>query len=185
MEAFAVSLGLVALAELGDKTQLLALVLASRFRRPAPILLGIFAATLANHLLASAVGLWVGAELHGPWLKWLIALSFFAIAAWALVPDRLDDTGTPMRPRLGVFLTTAGSFFLVEMGDRTQIATAVLAARFGTLLPVVAGTTAGMLAANVPVVLFGDRLSRWMSMRVLRWGAILLSLALGVATLLE
>jgi putative Ca2+/H+ antiporter (TMEM165/GDT1 family) len=184
MEAFAVSFGLVALAEIGDKTQLLALVLATRFRRPLPIVSGIFVATLLNHLLASAVGLFVGIALDGPWLKWLIAASFFAIAIWAFFPDRADDEDRPP-PRLGVFGATAICFFLAEMGDRTQIATAVLAARFATWLPIVAGTTLGMMAANLPVVLAGRQMAKWVPLNALRWCAILLSVGLGIATLLN
>jgi putative Ca2+/H+ antiporter (TMEM165/GDT1 family) len=184
MEALAVSFGLVALAEMGDKTQLLALLLASRFQRPWPIVAGIFAATLANHLITAAIGLLLGIELNGPWLKWIIAASFFAIAVWAFFPDT-DDGDDRASPRLGVFGATACAFFLAEMGDRTQIATAVLAARFETWLPVVAGTTLGMMAANLPVVLLGQQLLRRVPMAPLRWGAIALSVGLGIATLLE
>jgi len=185
MEAFAVSFGLVALAEMGDKTQLLALLLAARFRRPWPIIAGIFVATLANHLITAAVGLFLGFELNGPWLKWVIAASFFAIAVWAFFPDADDGKDDRSSPRLGVFGATAIAFFLAEMGDRTQIATAVLAARYGTWLPVVAGTTLGMLAANLPVVLLGQELLRRVPVATLRWGAIALSVGLGIATLLE
>ena len=184
MEALAVSFGLVALAEMGDKTQLLALLLASRFQRPWPIIAGIFAATLANHLITAAVGLLLGVELKGPWLKWIIAASFFAIAIWAFFPDA-DDGKERKTPLLGVFGTTAVAFFLTEMGDRTQIATAVLAARFAAWLPVVAGTTLGMMAANLPVVLLGQQLLQRVPVAALRWGAIALSVALGIATLLE
>lgn len=184
MEALAVSFGLVALAEMGDKTQLLALLLASRFQRPWPIIAGIFAATLANHLITAAVGLLLGIELNGPWLKWVIAVSFFAIAIWAVFPDT-EDGEDRTSPRLGVFGATACAFFLAEMGDRTQIATAVLAARFETWLPVVVGTTLGMMAANLPVVLLGQQLLRRVPMAPLRWGAIALSVGLGIATLLE
>lgn len=184
MEALAVSFGLVALAEMGDKTQLLALLLASRFRRPWPVVAGIFAATLANHLITAALGLLLGIELQGPWLKWVIAASFFAIAVWAFFPDAEDDRERAP-PRLGVFGATAVAFFLTEMGDRTQIATAVLAARFATWLPVVIGTTLGMMAANLPVVFLGQQLLRRIPLTALRWGAIVLSVGLGVATLLE
>ena len=184
MEALAVSFGLVALAEMGDKTQLLALLLASRFRRPWPVVAGIFAATLANHLITAALGLLLGIELQGPWLKWVIAASFFAIAVWAFFPDAEDDRERAP-PRLGVFGATAVAFFLTEMGDRTQIAPAVLAARFATWLPVVIGTTLGMMAANLPVVFLGQQLLRRIPLAALRWGAIALSVGLGVATLLE
>jgi len=184
MEALAVSFGLVALAEMGDKTQLLALLLASRFRRPWPVVAGILAATLANHLITAALGLLLGIELQGPWLKWVIAASFFAIAIWAFFPDAEDDRERAP-PRLGVFGATAVAFFLTEMGDRTQIATAVLAARFATWLPVVIGTTLGMMAANLPVVFLGQQLLRRIPLAALRWGAIAVSAGLGVATLLE
>jgi putative Ca2+/H+ antiporter (TMEM165/GDT1 family) len=185
MEALAVSFGLVALAEIGDKTQLLALVLATRFRRPWPILAGIVTATLLNHLVAAALGAWLGANLQGPWLRWLVALSFFAIAIWALFPDRLDEDDQPRQPRFGVFGATAISFFIVEIGDKTQIATAVLAARYAALLPVLAGTTLGLVAANLPVVFLGGQLTRWIEIKWLRWGAVLLSAALGIAALLS
>ena len=185
MEALAISFGLVALAEIGDKTQLLTLVLASRFRRPWPILAGIVTATLLNHLIAAGIGVFVGEKLEGPWLKWVIAASFFAIAIWAVFPDRLDEDERPARPRLGVFGATALSFFIVEIGDRTQIATAVLAAEYAVWLPVVAGTTLGMVAANLPVVFLGGQLTRWMAVRWLRWGAVILSAALGLAALLQ
>lgn len=183
MEAFAASFGLIALAEMGDKTQLLALLLASRFRRPWPIAAGIFAATLANHLITAAVGLFLGVELSGPWLKWVIAASFFAIAIWAFFPDAEDDRDRAPT-RFGVFGATAIAFFLTEMGDRTQIATAVLAARYAVWLPVVAGTTLGMLAANLPVVLLGQQLLQRVPLAALRWGAIALSVGLGIAALL-
>jgi Ca2+/H+ antiporter, TMEM165/GDT1 family len=184
MEAFAVSFGLVALAEMGDKTQLLALLLASRFRQPWPVIAGIFAATLANHLITAAIGVFLGFELNGPWLKWVIAASFFVIAIWAFFPDA-DDGKDRAPPRLGVFGATTVAFFLTEMGDRTQIATAVLAARYASWLWVVAGTTLGMMAANLPVVLLGQHLLRRIPIAALRWGAIALSAGLGVATLLR
>ena len=184
MEALAVSFGLVALAEIGDKTQLLTLVLATRFRRPWPILAGIVTATLLNHMAAAGIGAWLGITLDGPWLKWLIAASFLAIAVWALFPDNLDAAERPP-PRLGVFGATLVAFFLAEMGDRTQIATAVLAARFATWLPVVIGTTSGMIAANAPVVFLGGRLLRLAPLKAVRWGAAVLSAALGVAALID
>ena len=185
MHALLVSFGLVALAEIGDKTQLLTLVLATRFRRPWPILAGILAATLLNHFVAAAVGMLIGTQLEGPWLKWLVAGSFFGIAIWALFPDRLDEDDRPRQPRFGVFGATAISFFIVEIGDKTQIATAVLAAQYAALLPVLAGTTLGLVAANLPVVFFGGQLTRWIEMKWLRWGAVLLSAALGIAALLS
>lgn len=154
MEAFLTFLGVVAIAEIGDRTQLLALVLASRFRRPIPILCGIFVATLANHGAAAFAGQWVGEFLTPSVLRWGLGFSFLGMAIWTLIPDRLDDDVALSRRR-GVFLTTVVSFFIAEIGDKTQIATAALAARFDHLLPVVIGTTAGMMIANVPTVLFG------------------------------
>ncbi|HYM74015.1 MAG TPA: TMEM165/GDT1 family protein [Stellaceae bacterium] len=183
MEAFLVSFGLVALAELGDKTQFLALMLASRFHRPLPILAGILVAVLANHLGAAALGFFVGVKLNGPWLKWIVAASFFAVAIWAVLPEKAEDEAVP-RSRYGVFGATVCAFFIAELGDKTQIATAALAARFGMLLPIVAGTTLAMLAANLPAVLLGRQLARWVSLRALRWGAVILSIALGIATLM-
>lgn len=158
MEAFLVSTGLVALAELGDKTQLLAFCLAARFRRPAPIVLGILVATLLNHGLAGALGGWLAALLDPDALRWALGLSFLAMAVWMLIPDRLDE-GDAQVPRLGVFGATTVAFFLAEMGDKTQVATVALAAGYGELLAVVAGTTLGMMVANVPAVYLGDRLA--------------------------
>jgi Ca2+/H+ antiporter, TMEM165/GDT1 family len=185
MEAFLVSFGLVALAELGDKTQFLSLMLASRFHRPVPILAGIFVAVVVNHLVSAALGYFIGMRLEGPWLKWVIAASFFAVAVWAMFPEK--DEGNTVRDtgRFGVFGVTVCAFFIAELGDKTEIATAALAARFGMLLPVVAGTTLAMLAANLPAVLLGRQLARWVSLKTLRWGAVLLSIALGVWTILS
>jgi putative Ca2+/H+ antiporter (TMEM165/GDT1 family) len=183
MEAFLVSFGLVALAEIGDKTQFLALLLATRFHRPIPILAGILVAALANHLTAAAIGYFVGARLDGPWLHWLIAASFFAIAIWVLLPEKTEEDAPRPPPRMGVFGATVCMFFVAELGDRTEIATAGLAAEFHLWLPVTAGTTLAMLAANAPVVLLGRQLSRWMSSPILRWGAALLSVALGIMAL--
>jgi putative Ca2+/H+ antiporter (TMEM165/GDT1 family) len=183
MEALLASFGLVALAEIGDKTQLLSLVLATRFRRPVPILAGIFAATLLNHLAAAAVGAFLGVRLDYPWMRWVIAASFFAIAVWAFFPDADDIEAPP--PRFGVFGATAIAFFLAEMGDRTQIATVALAAQFESWLPIVAGTTLGMMAANLPAVLLGRQAMRRLPVRAVHWGAAALSAALGIAVLLE
>ncbi|HZK89078.1 MAG TPA: TMEM165/GDT1 family protein [Stellaceae bacterium] len=184
MEAFLVSFGLVALAELGDKTQFLALMLASRFHRPVPILAGIFVAALINHLASAALGYFIGVKLNGPWLRWIIAASFFAVALWAMLPEKDDDGAAVRTGHLGVFGATVCAFFIAELGDKTEIATAALAARFGVLLPVVAGTTLAMIAANLPAVLLGRQLARWVSLRTLRWGAVILSIALGIWTLL-
>lgn len=170
MEAFLTSTGVVAIAEIGDKTQLLALVLAARFRRPVPIMLGILIATLANHAAAAALGLWVENLLDGMVLRWLLALSFFAVAVWALVPDRLDD-GVHLAKKAGAFVTTLACFFLVEIGDKTQVATVALAMRFENLVWVTLGTTFGMMLANVPVVAVGERAVKRIPLHLVRWVA--------------
>ncbi|HWI28739.1 MAG TPA: TMEM165/GDT1 family protein [Stellaceae bacterium] len=154
MEALFTSLGVVAVAEIGDRTQLLALLLATQFRRPIPVICGILVATVANHAMAALAGEWVGHLLSPAILKWVLGLSFAGMAVWTLIPDKLDRAQA-VAPRRGAFVTTLFAFFLCEMGDKTQIATAALAARFNVLLPVIAGTTTGMLIANVPAVLFG------------------------------
>ena len=156
MEAFLVSTGIVSLAEIGDKTQLLALLLAARFRRPWPIIWGILVATIVNHALAGAVGQIVADMLSHQWQYGILAVSFLAVAAWTLVPDKLDEDDAPPVGRYGAFVATLIAFFLAEMGDKTQIATVVLAAQFDAYLWVVMGTTLGMLLANVPVVLLGN-----------------------------
>jgi putative Ca2+/H+ antiporter (TMEM165/GDT1 family) len=184
MDAFWVSTGLVALGEMGDKTQLLALLLAARFRQPWPIVWGILVATLANHALAGALGAWVSSLLGPQVLRWVVGLSFLAMAAWMLVPDKLDDVAVDNKPRWGVFLTTVVAFFFAEMGDKTQIATVALAARYsGELVAVVAGTTLGMMLANAPVVWAGDWLTRRLSMRWVHGLAALLFAVLGVLVL--
>lgn len=160
MEAFAISTGIVALAEMGDKTQLLSLVLAARFRKPWPIVWGIFVATVFNHALAGGLGAWVTTWLGPELLRWVLAASFFAMAAWMLVPDKLDDEDAEVKPQWGVFGTTVVAFFLAEMGDKTQIATVMLAAEYKQWAWVVMGTTLGMMLANAPVVWFGDRITR-------------------------
>jgi Ca2+/H+ antiporter, TMEM165/GDT1 family len=156
-EAFAVSTGVVALAEIGDKTQLLALLLAARWRKPVPIILGILVATLANHAAASALGAWLTRLVDPLWLRWALGLSFLGVAAWMLVPDKPDALRDSGPGRLGVFGITFVAFFLAEMGDKTQIATVMLAAKYQSLWVVTAGTTLGMMIANVPAVLLGDR----------------------------
>lgn len=164
MEAFLISTGIVALAEMGDKTQLLSLVLAARFRKPWPIVWGILVATLANHALAGGLGAWL-TQWMGPNLsRWVLGVSFLAMAAWMLVPDELDDDDGEMAPKFGVFGTTVIAFFLAEMGDKTQIATVMLAAEYQSWLWVVAGTTLGMMLANAPVVWFGERITRLVSL---------------------
>ncbi len=185
MEAFFISTGLVALAEMGDKTQLLALLLALRFRQPWPIVAGILVATAVNHTLAGALGAWVTTVLGPVWLRWMLGLSFLAMAAWMLIPDRLDDdaaAGQP--PRWGVFGTTVIAFFLAEMGDKTQIATVMLAAQYSTWLWVVAGTTLGMLLANAPVVWLGERMTRRIPIRLVHGVSALIFAGLGLAVLL-
>ena len=183
MEAFLVSTGVVALGEIGDKTQLLALVLAARFRKPLPIIAGILAATLANHALAGAMGNLFRTFVPAEVLAWLVALSFFAVAIWALRPDTLADEEPPPMTRWGVFGVTVAAFFLAEMGDKTQVATVVLAARFPSLPAVVLGTTLGMLLANIPVVLAGKAASAKIPFKAVRFAAALLFAALGVYAL--
>jgi putative Ca2+/H+ antiporter (TMEM165/GDT1 family) len=165
MEAFLLSTGIVALAEMGDKTQLLSLVLAARFRKPWPIAWGILVATLANHALAGVAGAWVTTLLGPQALRWVLGGSFALMAAWMLVPDKLDDSEAPAAPRLGVFGATLLAFFLAEMGDKTQVATVMLAAQYKALVAVIAGTTLGMMLANVPVVWFGERAMRKVPVR--------------------
>jgi len=164
MEAFLVSTGIVALAEMGDKTQLLSLVLAARFRKPWPIVWGILVATLVNHGLAGAVGSWVTSQLWPQALRWVLGGSFLAMAVWILIPDKLDEEGDNANPRWGVFATTVVSFFIAEMGDKTQIATVMLAAQFQSWFWVVAGTTLGMMLANAPVVWLGEAITRKISL---------------------
>ncbi|OYU91321.1 MAG: hypothetical protein CFE45_23525 [Burkholderiales bacterium PBB5] len=186
MEAFLVSTGLVALGEMGDKTQLLALLLAARFRKPVPIVLGILVATLANHAAAGLVGQWVASALGPTVLRWVIGLGFLAMAGWMLIPDKLDDADSEGGlQRFGIFGTTVIAFFLAEMGDKTQIATVALAARYPNLLAVVAGTTLGMMLANVPVVLLGDQVAKRVSMTVVHAVAAVIFAVLGVLTLLN
>ena len=183
MEAFLVSTSIVALAEMGDKTQLLALVLAARFRKPWPIVLGIFVATVLNHALAGAAGAWVTTVLGPQVLRWVLGVSFIAMAVWMLIPDKLDDGETGNAPRMGVFGTTVLAFFLAEMGDKTQIATVMLAAQYNAYAWVVAGTTLGMMLANAPVVWLGERMMRRVPVRAVHIVSALIFLALGVLAL--
>ena len=180
MEAFLISVGLVALAEIGDKTQLLAVVLAARFGRPIPILLGILVATLANHSLASVVGVYAGGVLDGPWMRWVLGGAFLVFAAWTLIPDKLDDRDSAHGTTGGVFLATLIAFFLVEMGDKTQIATIALAARFQSIALVAAGTTIGMMLANAPAVFIGEALAEKLPMKWIRLIAAAAFAAIGV-----
>jgi Ca2+/H+ antiporter, TMEM165/GDT1 family len=182
LEAFLVSTGVVALGEMGDKTQLLAILLAVKFRQPLPIILGIFVATLFNHITAGLVGSWVAHALGPVALRWVIGLAFLAMAGWVLIPDKMDDKpSTPQR--FGVFGTTIITFFLAEMGDKTQIATVALAARYQDLWAVVGGTTLGMMIADIPAVLLGETIAKKISMRWLHLIAAAIFTALGLATL--
>jgi putative Ca2+/H+ antiporter (TMEM165/GDT1 family) len=184
MQAFLVSTGMVALAEMGDKTQLLALVLAARFRKPWPIVLGIFVATIANHAMAGALGAWLTALISPQTLRWILGVSFMAMALWMLVPDKLDEDDAAERlPRFGVFGTTTMLFFLAEMGDKTQIATVMLAAHYDAWLAVVAGTTLGMMLANAPVVWLGAKVTKKVPLRVVHLVSALIFALLGAAAL--
>jgi putative Ca2+/H+ antiporter (TMEM165/GDT1 family) len=184
MEAFFVSAGVVAVGEIGDKTQLLAMLLATRYRKPVPIILGILVATLANHALAAWAGAEVAAWVGPAVMRWILAATFFAMAGWCLVPDKADDA--PLAASYaGAFVATAVAFFLVEIGDKTQIATIALAARYQELLAVIAGTTTGMMMADVPAVLGGDFLSRHLSLRLMRVIAAASFVVLGVLALLK
>ena len=185
MQAFLISTGIVALAEMGDKTQLLALVLAARFKKPWPIVLGISVATLLNHAMAGALGAWVTTQISPQTLRYLLGASFIAMAVWMLVPDKLDDDADKKAPRFGVFGTTVVLFFLAEMGDKTQIATVMLAARFDAYLAVVAGTTLGMMLANAPVVWLGERMTRLIPLRVVHLVSAAVFLGLGLWALLS
>jgi putative Ca2+/H+ antiporter (TMEM165/GDT1 family) len=182
LEAFLVSTGVVALGEMGDKTQLLAIVLAATFRRPAPIIAGILVATLVNHAAAGAVGNWVAQALGPDVLRWVIGISFLAMAGWILIPDEIDDDAAAGEQRFGVFGTVV-AFFLAEMGDKTQIATVALAARYENVVAVVLGTTFGMMLANVPAVFLGNKIADKVSMRLVHGVAAAIFAVLGVLTL--
>ena len=184
-EAFFVSTAVVALGELGDKTQLLTLVLAARYGRPWPIVAGIFVATLVNHTIAGWIGNWVRGLLPADVLRWLLALSFFAVAAWALKPDKLDEGKTAPASHWGVFGVTVVAFFLAEIGDKTQIATVMLAAKFDSLLAVVAGTTLGMLLVDAPTAFIGRAASQRIPLRAIRIAAAALFAGLGVWVLVS
>jgi putative Ca2+/H+ antiporter (TMEM165/GDT1 family) len=186
MEAFLISTGIVALAEIGDKTQLLAFILAAKFRKPWPIVAGIFVATALNHAGAGALGAWIMTTIGPDVMRWVLGLGFIAMAAWTLIPDKFDedDAAGANRSRYGVFGTTVVAFFLAEMGDKTQIATVALAAQFNAFYAVVAGTTLGMMIANVPAVFLGSKIANRIPVRLVHSIAALIFLALGVATLL-
>ncbi|GHC38734.1 UPF0016 family membrane protein [Alcaligenes pakistanensis] len=183
MEALFISTGVVALAEIGDKTQLLAFILAARYKRPWPIILAIFIATLVNHGLAGAIGAWVPALLDPEILRWVLGVSFLAMAVWILIPDKIDDAEAS-RTRFGVFGTTLVTFFLAEMGDKTQIATVALAAKYQEFWWVVIGTTLGMMLANAPAVLFGERIARRLPTQLVHRIAACIFAVLGVLALL-
>ena len=182
MEAFLISATVVGLAEIGDKTQILSLMLAARFLRPLPIILGILVATLANHAAAGVAGTLFGGLFSGPWMRWILAASFLSIAAWALLPDKVPES-TAEVTRAGAFVATLVAFFFAEIGDKTQIATIGLTARFEQFYPVVIGTTCGMMLANIPAVLIGDRLAGRIPVRVIRIVAAVVFAGLAVLTL--
>jgi putative Ca2+/H+ antiporter (TMEM165/GDT1 family) len=184
MEPVLISAVVVALAEIGDKTQLLAIILATRFRRPLPIIAGILVATIANHLAAATAGYFISGLLAGPWFRIFVGVSFLAMAAWTLVPDKQDDA-PKSDSRWGAFLTTAVAFFLVEIGDKTQIATVALAARFHSIVQVAIGTTIGMMVADVPAVFLGEAATKVVPVRYVRWGAAAIFALLGLWVLAE
>ena len=184
LEAFIASFGMVAIAEMGDKTQLLSFVLASRFKgRQWTIIAGIFAATVANHFVAAFLGDWVAANVSQTTMRWILGVAFLGFAAWALIPDTLEDADKPSR--FGPFMTTLVAFFLAEMGDKTQFATIALGAKYASLAMVVIGTTLGMMAANIPAVLLGDRLARIIPLARMRFIAAALFAGFGILILLD
>ena len=185
MDAILTSTAVVALAEIGDKTQLLAIVLATRFKRPIPIILGILVATLANHFLAALVGVQAAALLQGQWFRYAVAISFIAMAGWTLIPDKFDEDEEARPSKYGAFLSTLIAFFFVEMGDKTQIATVALGAQFHNVLAVTAGTTLGMMIANVPAVFLGNELIKRVPMATVRYVAAGLFLVIGLWLLVQ
>lgn len=184
MESLLVSTGVVALAEMGDKTQLLAFLLAARFKKPLPIILGILAATVVNHGLAGALGAWISTAVSPGVLRWVLGLSFIGMAVWTLIPDKIEEEETQMASRLGVFGATLVTFFLAEMGDKTQVATVAMAVHYAAPVMVVIGTTLGMLLADVPAVFVGDKLADKIPMRLVHMVAAGIFAVLGAATLL-
>ena len=183
MDAFLISTGVVALAEIGDKTQLLAFILAAKFRKPIPIILGVLVSTIANHAFAGALGAWITSLVSPETMRWVLGASFIGMAIWTLIPDKFDESEAKFA-RFGVFGTTVIAFFLAEMGDKTQVATVALAAQYHAFIPVVAGTTLGMMIANVPAVLLGDRIAGKIPVRIVHAIAALIFAIIGVATLL-
>lgn len=184
IESLLVSTGVVALAEIGDKTQLLAFLLAARFKKPVPIILGILAATVVNHGLAGAVGAWITHSISPDILRWVLGASFIGMAIWTMIPDKIEDEETQVAKRFGVFGATLITFFLAEMGDKTQIATIAMAAHYADPLLVVIGTTLGMLIADVPAVFVGDKLANKIPMKLVHSVAAVVFAVLGIATLL-
>lgn len=184
MESLLVSTGVIALAEIGDKTQLLAFILAARFKKPLPIIAGILVATLVNHGLAGALGTWITATISPEVLRWVLGLSFIGMAAWTMIPDEIEEDETRVARRFGVFGATLITFFLAEMGDKTQLATVALAAHYATPVMVVIGTTLGMLIADVPAVFVGDKLAAKIPMKLVHSVAAAIFAVLGIATLL-
>lgn len=184
MESLLISTGVVALAEIGDKTQLLAFILAARFKKPVPIILGILAATIVNHGLAGALGAWITSAVSLDILRWVLGLSFIGMAFWTMIPDKIEEEETQVAKRFGVFGATLITFFLAEMGDKTQIATVAMAAHYAAPFMVVIGTTLGMLIADVPAVFVGDKLANKIPMKLVHSIAAAIFALLGVATLL-
>ena len=185
MESLYISTGVVALAEMGDKTQLLAFILAARFKKPVPIILGILAATLVNHGLAGALGTWITSVVSAETMRWVLGLSFIGMAVWTLIPDKIEEEETQVAQKLGVFGATLVTFFLAEMGDKTQIATVALAAHFAAPLMVVIGTTLGMLIADVPAVFVGNKFAAKIPMKLVHTIAAAIFAVMGVLTLLQ
>jgi putative Ca2+/H+ antiporter (TMEM165/GDT1 family) len=184
MESLLVSTGVVALAEIGDKTQLLAFILAARFKKPLPIILGILAATVINHGLAGALGAWITSTISPEVLRWVLGASFIGMAIWTMIPDKIEEEETQVAQRFGIFGATFITFFLAEMGDKTQIATIAMAAHYSAPLMVVIGTTLGMLIADVPAVFAGDKLANKIPMKLVHSIAAAVFAALGIATLM-
>lgn len=184
MEALFISIGIVALAEIGDKTQLLAFILATRFKRPLPIILGIFTATLINHCLAGAAGLWITTALNPKLLQWILGISFIGMAIWTLIPDEIENDETFIGQNLGIFGATFITFFLAEMGDKTQIATIALTAHYKAPIMVITGTTLGMLLADVPAVIIGNKFAEKIPMKLIHSIAAAIFLAMGIVTLI-
>ena len=185
MEALFISTGVVALAEMGDKTQLLAFILAARFKKPLPIITGIFCATVVNHGLAGALGAWITSVVSPDALRWVLGLSFIGMAIWTMIPDKIEDEETKIAGQLGVFGATLVTFFLAEMGDKTQIATIAMAAHYSTPVLVVIGTTLGMLIADVPAVFVGDKFAAKIPMNLVHGVAAAMFAAMGLMTLLK